>query len=95
LPQLRVLDKLIYWIKKDGDVGDAVSGVEKTKSDVIKFSTRDLQQAMKQQTWVKEGGCEELKKILDELEMCSWIDQGLEENQWIASKSRILKYHRS
>lgn len=51
--------------------------------------------AMKQQTWIKEGGCEELKKVLDELEKSSWIDQGSEENQWTASKNRILKYHRS
>lgn len=91
-PAQRVIAKIASQVRKGGDVGDVFSGSE--NPDLFHFTTRWLQQLMKQQTWVKEGGVDALKGALQDLERMGWIYEGADEGHWIASRSRILKYHR-
>jgi hypothetical protein len=91
-PAQRVLAKIVSVIKKGGDIGDAFSGSE--NPNLYYFTTRDLQQSMKQQSWVKHGGTEALKAALQDLERMGWIYEGADDGHWIASRSLIQKYHR-
>ena len=68
LPEQRILDRIAAWMEKDrGDVGDV--------NQPCRFKQRDLQQAMKQQTWLKEGGAEALKAALVNLEIWGWLER--------------------
>ena len=75
LPEQRILDRIAAWMEKDrGDVGDV--------NQPCRFSERDLQQAMKQQTWLKDGGSKALKAALENLERWGWLE--LDGDFWFA-----------
>lgn len=89
-PEHRILDRISSIIRKReqeiGDGGDAIPTFE--------ISTRDdLQQSMKQQSWVKEGGIDAINNALKNLEMKNWIYTGRDEWHWTIPWKLIKKYH--
>lgn len=90
-PEHLILDRLLQWgyeqPKKIGDAGDVISTFE--------ISTRDLQQSMKQQSWLKDSGVDALNEALKILEIKGWIDVGRDERHWSIPWKIIEKHHRS
>jgi hypothetical protein len=67
-PEQRCLDKIAQMMREHvGDVG----AVNKQ----FTFTTRDLQQRIKGQSWVMDGGVAAIKEALSKLEMRSWIEE--------------------
>ena len=89
-PKQLILDRLMQWsderIEKIGDSGDVIPTFE--------ISTRELQQSMKQQSWLKDGGVEALNAALADLEQKGWIYIGRDEKHWQIPWKLIEKYHR-
>ena len=73
-PEARILDKIAPWMDKFfRDVRDV--------NRVFSFSAHELQQAIKQQTWAKDGGMDAIKSALNNLEMKSWLQLG-SDDRW-------------
>jgi hypothetical protein len=71
----RVLDKIATMMRKHHDEVGAIGAVNKP----FTFSTRDLQQQIKGQSWIADGGgVDALKAVLMKLEKWLWIyiDEG-------------------
>jgi replicative DNA helicase len=67
-PEMRCLDKIAQMMRDHvGDVG----AVNKQ----FTFTTRDLQQRIKGQSWVMDGGVAAIKEALAKLEIKSWIEE--------------------
>jgi DNA-binding GntR family transcriptional regulator len=67
-PEQRCLDKIAQMMREHvGDVG----AVNKQ----FTFTTRELQQRIKGQSWVMDGGVAAIKEALSKLEMRSWIEE--------------------
>lgn len=67
IPEARILDKVAAWMNKDARDARDVDGV-------FSFSTHDLQQAIKQQSWAKEGKMPAIKAALANLEKWLWLE---------------------
>ena len=71
-PEQRILDHIakrkseFERRQKSGDIGDA--------SERFSLSKRDVQQDMKQQSWLKDGKSEALDRALNNLEMKNWLE---------------------
>jgi hypothetical protein len=67
IPEARILDKVATWMDKySRDVRDV--------NRAYSFSTHELQQAIKQQAWVKEGKMPAIKAALANLEKWLWLE---------------------
>ena len=70
-PEQRILDHIAKRKseyerrQRSGDIGDAL--------EMFSISKRDVQQDMKQQSWLKDGKDEALKRALNNLDMKNWI----------------------
>ena len=70
----RVLDKIAVMMHKSfGEIGDA--------NKPFTFSTRDLQQQIKGQSWVIDGGVDAIKAALISLDKWGWIYQ--DHDDWL------------
>jgi hypothetical protein len=88
-PELRILDKAAQWMddcdsNKTGDVG--------MLNKQYRFSIRDLQQNMKGQKWLKDGGMDAMKSALANLEIKSWID--FDGDSHIIARRDLREHHR-
>jgi hypothetical protein len=73
-PEARILDKIAPWMDKFfRDVRDV--------NRQFSFTAHELQQAIKQQTWAKDGGMDAIKTALNNLEMKSWLYLG-SDDRW-------------
>jgi hypothetical protein len=74
----RTLDKIASMMRKYQDDVGAVGAVKPP----FTFSTRDLQQQIKGQTWVVDGGVKAVESALSRLENQLWIDTA-EDDRWM------------
>ena len=74
----RTLDKIASMMRKYQDDVGAVGAVK----PAFTFSTRDLQQQIKGQTWVVDGGVKAVESALSRLENQLWIDTA-EDDRWM------------
>lgn len=68
-PEMRILDRIAMWMRQSRDVRDV--------NQHFSISIRgdgSLQQSMKQQLWLKDGGMKALELALDNLERWGWIE---------------------
>jgi hypothetical protein len=72
----RCLDKIAKMLDQFESVGD-VGDVNRH----FTFSTRDLQQQIKQQNWAKFGGVEAIEAALKNLEKWCWIES--DDDRWL------------
>lgn len=66
----RTLDKIAKMMRKS----NADIGAIGAQNQPFLFSTRDLQQQIKNQSWVKDGGVKALEDVLINLERKCWIE---------------------
>jgi hypothetical protein len=85
-PELRILDKIAQMMDESGDVG--------ISDKQFRFSIRDdLQQTMKGQKWLKDGGMESMKSALANLENKCWIQ--FDGDHHIIARSDLREHHRN
>ena len=84
-PELRILDKIAQMMDEYGDVG--------ISDKQFRFSIRDdLQQTMKGQKWLKDGGMDAMKSALADLENKCWIQ--MDGDHHIIARNDLRKHHR-
>ena len=87
-PELRILDKISQMMDERDQIGDL--GVPKRS---FRFSIRDdLQQTMKGQKWLKDGGMDAMKSALANLEIKCWIE--MDGDHHIIARNDLKKHHR-
>jgi len=90
-PELRILDKIAQMMdecdaSKTGDLG--------MLNKQFRFSIRDdLQQTMKGQKWLKDGGMDAMKSALANLEIKCWIQ--FDGDHHIIARSDLRQHHRN
>ena len=85
-PELRILDKIAQMMDEYGDVG--------ISDKQFRFSIRDdLQQTMKGQKWLKDGGMDAMKSALANLEIKCWIQ--FDGDHHIIACSDLRQHHRN
>ena len=89
-PELRILDKIAQMMDecdvKTGDLG--------ISNKQFRFSIRDdLQQTMKGQKWLKDGGMDAMKSALANLEIKCWIQ--FDGDHHIIARSDLRQHHRN
>ena len=84
-PELRILDKISQMMDEFGDLG--------MPNKQFRFSIRDdLQQTMKGQKWLKDGGMDAMKSALANLEIKCWIE--MDGDHHIIARNDLRKHHR-
>jgi hypothetical protein len=89
-PELRILDKLAQWMDEQDAAKAGGLGVPNRQ---YKFGIRDLQQNMKGQRWVKDGGIDAIKTALSNLENKCWLD--FEGDHHIITHKDLREHHRN
>lgn len=69
----RILDKIAPWMRKHQDVSDVNSA--------FSFSTSDLHNQIKSQTWAKDGKIEAVRNALANLERWCWLES-IDNDRW-------------
>jgi len=87
IPEQRILDHIAKRKseyerrQRSGDIGDV--------SEKFSISKRDVQQGMKQQSWLKDGKSEALDRALNNLDMKNWLE--IDSQYRIYPRSHLLK----